>query len=89
MSTPLTLQSQNTKKLHLKPPKFDAIFHPNERVLLLGKLVSNPTSPHLWYHSIPGWFGISGSLIGYFTRNQRDELMPTIIGICKVVTRLL
>lgn len=80
--------SLSTKKLHLKPPSFNSIFHPNERVLLLGKIASNPTYPHLWYHSIPGWFGISGSLIGYFIRNERDELTPTIIGMCKVVTRL-
>lgn len=76
------------KRIHLKPPNFDAIFHPNQRALLLGKIVSNPISPHLWYHSIPGWFGISGSLIGYFTRGKHSELTPLIIGMCKILHQL-
>lgn len=80
--------SPDTKKIHLKPPKFDAIFHPNERILLLGKIISHPSSPRLWYHSIPGWFGISGALIGFFTINEHGKLTPTIIGMCKAVTCL-
>lgn len=37
---PLTpYKPQAVKNVHLKPPKFDAIFHPNQRVLLLGKIV--------------------------------------------------
>ncbi len=42
----------------------------------------------IWIHYIPGWFGMSGSLVGMFTGSmgQGENVNAHIIGICKWMT---
>lgn len=69
------------------PPHFQSIFHPFERMLVFGKLDMAPPQKNqsIWKHHIPGWFGMSRSLVGMFIGNteQGGDLDAHIIGICK------
>lgn len=89
VSCPVDHSSPSTKKVQLKPPLgLMRSSIPMNEYFFSEKLFQNPISSHLWHHSIPGWFGTSGALIGHIIRNERDELTPTIIGMVKVINGL-
>ncbi|KAL9001957.1 MAG: hypothetical protein Q9188_005089, partial [Gyalolechia gomerana] len=65
--------------LALGNPNYEEIFRPNRRALAFGEMLGAVpnTSEGTFYHNIPGWFGLSGSMIGVLG----PELQVQIIGI--------
>ncbi len=66
----------------------DRIFHPNQRTLFVGKIDANWTAADLWRHYIPGWYGITGAIIGILVsrgtavHNGLEGIDVALLGLC-------
>ena len=57
---------------------FDDIFISDKRALYIGDLEEVCHGRRCAYHSMPSWFGLSGSMVGVIEKGQ-----PIIIGLSR------
>lgn len=73
----------------LQRPTFENVFHPGERILVMGKLPSTFAQHPLpvWDHNLCGWFGISGGMIANLVPYRKDNppVEATLLGMCKFI----
>lgn len=65
------------------------MFHPHERILVMGKLQTTPPSNprKQWEHSLPGWPGMSGGMMGILdsVSNLNPPARAKVFGMCKFI----
>ena len=81
----MALKQAFESTLSTSAPDFRLIFYPNRRILVSGLLhdAGFEGESVFHYHSIPGWFGMSGSMMGKLIQTSTGAIETKIIGLCK------
>ncbi|KAK6355424.1 hypothetical protein TWF696_004522 [Orbilia brochopaga] len=85
----MQLWNQDPKPaIYRSVPNFHKMFLPNERVLSMGRLLKIPDMYPGWRlceHSVSGWLGFSGAMMGFVMGNERGaQKGPPKVRLCGI-----